>query len=67
MEFNVTGCCFIDKYFEIIGTERGVSTKKDIGDDSDRNGYFEKRKVFLKKDCIPCGPYIHRLSMPLFQ
>ena len=48
MKFNVTGCCFIDKYFEIIGTERGVSTQKDVGDDSNRNGYYGQEK--FKKD-----------------
>ena len=44
MKFNVTGCCFIDKYFEIIGTERSVSTQKDVGDDSNRNGYYGQER-----------------------
>ena len=48
MKFNFSGCCFVDKYFEVIRTERGISTKKDIGDDSDRNGYFENGELKIK-------------------
>lgn len=46
----MSSCCFPDKYFDIIRTERGVSAKKDIGDDSDRiilRGTYRPEKLEL--------------------